>query len=67
NSAAEAMKHILWVDSASGQPLKIENYRMLPDGSLRLIQAITQIDFARFDDLPVDVQKAFVESTFYSD
>lgn len=67
NSAAEGMKHILWVDSASGQPLKIENYRMLSDGSLRLIQSITQIDFARFDDLPVDVQKVFVESTFYSD
>lgn len=67
NSAAAAMKHALWVDSASGQPLKIENYRMLPDGSLRLIQSITQIDFARFDDLPVDVQKVFVESTFYSD
>ncbi|MEW6180281.1 MAG: hypothetical protein AB1522_10170 [Chloroflexota bacterium] len=67
NSTAEAMKHVLWVDSASGQPLRIENYRMLSDGSLRLIQSITQIDFARFDDLPVDVQKVFVESTFDSD
>jgi len=67
NSTAEAIKHFFWVDSASGQPLKIENYQMLPDGSLRLIQSITQIDFARFDNLPLEVQKVFVEATLYSD
>ncbi|MEW6648988.1 MAG: hypothetical protein AB1453_02230 [Chloroflexota bacterium] len=54
-----AIRHVLWVDTQTAQPVRVENYQLLEDGRLDKFHEISQIEYQRMDSLPQTVQSYF--------
>ncbi len=54
-----AIRHVLWVDTQTAQPVRVENYQLLENGGLHKFHEIHRIEFHRMNVLPEEVEIYF--------